>query len=108
MYVLGGVGGVTDNELASSGPVPPDGMDVWGAVASGGPSPRTECVLNIFGDQPGAIRVGRFKLVTGDVWSAGKHPYLLAACCVTSNQASILKINDDPFDLYLTYISLPG
>ena len=53
-----------------SGPLPPDGIDVWDAMVGGGPSPRTEAVLNIdeasaVANRVGAIRVGDFKLITG-------------------------------------------
>lgn len=43
----------------------------------GGPSPRTEIVHNIFGDEPGALRVGDYKLVVGDPLDgyAGARPY---------------------------------
>ena len=39
---------------------------MWPALAAGGESPRTELVHNIFGANPGAIRVGSWKLVVGD------------------------------------------
>ena len=53
-----------------SGTLPPDGVDVWHAMVSGGASPRTEAVLNIdeasaVANRVGAIRVGDYKLITG-------------------------------------------
>jgi hypothetical protein len=60
------LGGVSGAAVAMSGPVAPDGMNVWEAITSGGASPRTDVVHNIFGTNPGAIRVGEIKLVWGD------------------------------------------
>ena len=65
--------GLTAADLARSGPVAVDGMDIWPALTTGAASPRTELVHNIFGANPGAIRVGRWKLLVGD--PGGGHPY---------------------------------
>ncbi|MCC6354881.1 MAG: arylsulfatase [Verrucomicrobiae bacterium] len=43
-------------------PLPPDGHDIWPALASGAPSPRTETLINCKPDS-GAIRIGDWKLV---------------------------------------------
>jgi hypothetical protein len=55
-----------------SGPLPPDSVDLWDALSSGGPSPRTEIVHNINGNYSSAIRVGRYKLLQGDPNEAGR------------------------------------
>ena len=58
-----------------SGPLPPDAVPgVWEALVAGTlPSPRHEIVHNIYGDQPGALRVGDIKLVRGN--PNARHPY---------------------------------
>ena len=59
------LGGATSAALAASGPVPADGLDMWGALKAGAASPRTEVVHNINGENPGALLVGDLKLVKG-------------------------------------------
>jgi arylsulfatase A-like enzyme len=58
-----------------TGPVPVDGVDQWGGIASLGQSARTELVHNIHTKNTsmptGAIRVGRYKLLRGWPGSAG-------------------------------------
>lgn len=74
LYVtLAKLAGVSDEALAASGPVPPDGLNLWPALVEGGASPRTEAVVNIDGDNPGAIRVGRYKLMVGAQPSSEYH-----------------------------------
>lgn len=46
----------------SDQPKPVDGRDAWAAIASGGPSPREEILLNAT-PTDGAIRVGDWKLI---------------------------------------------
>jgi arylsulfatase B len=71
---LAALAGVPEETVSSpsSGPVPPDSLDLWGALASGGASPRLELVHNINGKFAGAIRVGAFKLLVGDPNEAGR------------------------------------
>lgn len=46
LYVtLARLAGVPDAALAASGPLPPDGVDLWPALVSDAPSPRTELVV---------------------------------------------------------------
>jgi len=73
-------------DVGSTGPVPPDGLDVWAALRSNGTSPRTEilytplvdglnpedCTEDITGSRTSwgqacgaALRVGDYKLVVG-------------------------------------------
>lgn len=59
--------GVAGAELGKNKPL--DGMDVWGAIAKGEPSPRTEVVYNV-DPTGGAIRQGDMKLV----WTAALPP----------------------------------
>eukprot|EP01052_Picozoa_sp_SAG31_P069950 SAG31_NODE_28786_length_405_cov_0.758170_1_plen_97_part_10 len=70
---LANLAGVSTATLDASGPVHYDGMDIWSALLTGGPSPRKEVVYNIFGENPGSITVGRYKLLKGD--PGGGHPY---------------------------------
>jgi len=51
--------------LENTGPLPPDGFDMWNALSQGSSSPRVEMVLNIWGNNSGAIRVGDYKLLYG-------------------------------------------
>ena len=54
----------------NTGPRPPDGVNLWPALVSGGPSPRTEVIHQVVNNltlaqgltDPATIRVGRFKL----------------------------------------------
>lgn len=52
---------------ASTGTRPPDSVDLWAAITTGGPSPRTEVVLQVenqyFSEGVSAIRVGHMKLI---------------------------------------------
>eukprot|EP00039_Didymoeca_costata_P024008 m.8970 g.8970 ORF g.8970 m.8970 type:complete len:559 (+) comp3984_c0_seq1:142-1818(+) len=58
--------GASDETIYNStGPLPSDGVNVWDALMSDSTSPRTEIVLNIDGDLPGAIRIGDWKLMKG-------------------------------------------
>ena len=55
------------NIEATSGPLPPDSVaGVLSAILNDTASPRTEAVYNIYETNPGAIRVGDYKLVWGD------------------------------------------
>jgi len=69
---LTALAGVSEGDLDASGPVPPDSLNFWSALAQGGPSPRTELVHNINGKFASAIRVGAFKLMIGDPNEAGR------------------------------------
>jgi len=62
--------GLTPARINSTGPVPVDGVDQWAAITQGLPSPRTEVVHNINSlGNDGAIRVGKWKLMTGHPWT---------------------------------------
>lgn len=71
-FTLAHLGGVTDAALAASGPLPPDGMDMWDGLRTGGDSPRNEVVHNINGGFAGAITVGDWKLLKGYPNQAGR------------------------------------
>jgi hypothetical protein len=65
-YTLASLAGVPPAAvLADSGPVAPDSIDVWPALISDAPSPRTELVYNINGNWSGALRVGDYKVLKG-------------------------------------------
>jgi hypothetical protein len=62
--------GLPAGALADTGPLAVDGLEMWSALQAGGPSPRTEMVLNMDGkDEKGAwagsFRMGDLKLLVG-------------------------------------------
>ena len=72
-YTLAKLAGVTDLILQNnSGPIAPDGVNVWPAIVAGAASPRGEVVHNINGQRPGAILLGDLKLIVGPPNQAGR------------------------------------
>lgn len=69
---LGNLAGVPEGSFKNSGPVPPDSIDIWPALLSGGASPRTELVHNINGNWSGGLRIGAWKLLWGSPNEAGR------------------------------------
>ena len=67
---IANLAGLTPTALVRTGDVAVDGLDLWGAIMGDQPSPRNESVLNIdersaTANRVGAIRVGKWKLITG-------------------------------------------
>lgn len=62
------LGGVSQNDIwNNSGPIAPDSVHgILQAILKNTSSPRRELVYNIFGSNPGAIRMGKYKLIVGD------------------------------------------
>ena len=63
-------GVATSEIMTSTGPVPPDGLDILNALRANRTSPRTELVHNIDEGSKnamhvGSIRVGNWKLIKG-------------------------------------------
>jgi arylsulfatase A-like enzyme len=67
-------------------PLPLDGRDAWAAIAQGGPSPRSEIVLDV-APMRGALRSGDWKLMVRGRLPAGR---------LEAVQASLYDLAADP------------
>lgn len=74
---LATLGGASPDDTGE-GRVPIDGLDVLPALASGGPSPRTELLLGMGFENTGSLRSGEMKLLVGhqmpSAWVGPRYP----------------------------------